>query len=93
MDYNTLQILTSLKFNLALMLFIWPQLLKIWPQVGPNFFHLAKEIATTFCRARANPECIADLQLIATFVWNQDNLFVLSFDNILPSTINFQSYW
>ena len=41
----------------SIMLFIWFQLLKIDPsclQVGPNFFHLAKEMATFF-RARVNP--------------------------------------
>ena len=42
---------TCLKFCLGIMLFIWPQLLKICPscpQFGPNFYHLAKEMATTF---------------------------------------------
>ena len=36
------------KISSGMMLFIWPQLLKICPQVGPNFFHLAKEMATIF---------------------------------------------
>ena len=53
-----LTILTSLKFYLALMLFIWPQLLKIWPQlspVWPQLFSFGERDGIIFFRARANP--------------------------------------
>ena len=48
---QNLTTLTSLKFCLALCYSFGPNSLKFGPscpQVGPNFFHLTKEMATTF---------------------------------------------
>ena len=56
--------LTSLKFCLALCFSSGPNSSKFGPscpQVGPNFFHLAKEMATTFLHPERTLRSIIEL--------------------------------